>query len=148
MRIIHVIAEEVRALDTSRRALRSFGVVVGGVFVLIGAFVLWRRGWDLTALPGTLLGLGGGLLLLGLIAPTLLRLIYRAWMALALVLGFVMTRVLLTLVFALAVTPIGWLRRTFSDSPIRTRPTPDTDSYWIPREPYDSDEKERLERMY
>ncbi|NNF58285.1 MAG: hypothetical protein HKN04_08585 [Rhodothermaceae bacterium] len=148
MRLFHALAAEVRPLDTSRRALRSFGLVVGGVLLALGAFALWRRGWALTLLPSALLGVGGTLGVLGLLAPALLRPVYRVWMTLAVVLGFIMTRVLLSVLFMLVITPIGWIRRTVSQSPILTRPNPDAKSYWIPREASDVDDKERLERFY
>jgi hypothetical protein len=148
MRLFHHLAAEVRTLDTSRRALRSFGRVVGLVLLGLGLFAWWRRDWLLTVLPGLLLGVGAALLVLGLIAPGVLRPVYRVWMGLAVVLGFVMTRVLLTILYLLAFTPVGWLRRTFGQSPILTRPDPDTPSYWMTREPLGEDPKERLERLY
>ena len=148
MRLFHTLAAEVRALDTSRQALRSFGLVVGGVVLALGAFALWRRGWALTTLPSVLFGVGGTLLVLGLLAPALLRPVYRVWMTLAVVLGFVMTRVLLSVLYVLVITPIGWIRRTASQSPILTKPEPQAESYWIMREASDADDKERLERLY
>lgn len=144
------IATELRALDVSTKSLRSFGRVVGGVLLLLGLIALWRRDWQFTAtgIPGLLFGLGGALIVLGAVAPALLRPVYRVWMGLALVLGFVMTRVLLTLFFIIAITPIGWLRRTFGTSSILMRPSNDATSYWIEREPEADDPKERLTRLY
>ena len=108
------ISAELRALDVRLPALRSFGRVVGGVLILIGLFALWRRDWAFTAtgLPGLLFGLGGALVLLSLVAPQLLRPVYRVWMGLAFVLGYFMTRLLLSLVFFGAITPVGWLRQS------------------------------------
>ena len=142
------VREEVRGLDASPRALRRFGLVVGGVLAGVGLVVLWRRGWS----PGVLsLGLGGvgGLLgMLGLAAPRALRPVFVAWMTLALAMGFVMTRVLLSLFFFLVLTPAGLLRRTFGRSPVLTRPDPEARSYWIPRSREEAPPRERLERMY
>lgn len=141
---MHPILQEWHELDTGRKALRSFGFVVGGVFVGIALFMLWRKAW----LPGTAVyllgGVGGMLSLLGGIAPMLLRPVYRVWMLLAVVLGFVMTRVLLTLVFVLAILPIGLLRRLAGADDMRRRPAA---TYWLP---YLSapPSKERLEKYY
>jgi hypothetical protein len=146
--ILRALLEEWRALDLSRATLRSFGRVVGGVVLLIAAVVFWRSGWAWTTAATTLASIGGALVVLGQIAPTWLRPVYRAWMLLALALGAVVSRVLLTLVFILGVTPIGWLRRTVSESPILTRPDPDAQSYWIQKPPPTLDERERLEKLY
>jgi hypothetical protein len=67
-------------------------------------------------------------------------------MAMALALGVVMSRVILTLFFYLVLTPAGWARRTFGESPVRTRPDPSADSYWQKRE--EPAGPERLKRMW
>jgi len=141
------ILTEWRALDVSRAALRSFGRTVGLVFLALGAFMLWRRGWVVTALPGTLLGVGGALVLLGLAVPALLGPLYRVWMLLAFALGFVMTRVLLTLVFFLVVTPIGLLRRALGHDTMRRRRDPSATTYWLPKPPVE-DPRKAMERTF
>ncbi|NBC18871.1 MAG: hypothetical protein GVY18_16335 [Bacteroidetes bacterium] len=145
--MLRILRLELEALDTGRSALRSFGWLVGAVLLLIGAFVWWRQAWT----PGTavyILGSAGGILvLLGTLAPQWLRTLYIGWMALALLLGFVMTRVLLTLVYVLLVLPIGLLLRGFGKDLLDRSLDPDASTYWRPREPID-DDPERLERYY
>jgi hypothetical protein len=59
-------------------------------------------------------------------------------MKLAMILNWIMTRVIISLVFLLIMTPIGWIRRlSGSTTPAsfhRFR-DPSTDSYWIRRDP-------------
>ena len=140
------LRDELQALDISAKALRGFGLAVGGVFAALGALLAWKSGWTPGPWATGLLALGGGLVLFGLLAPRLLSGSYRVWMAFALALGVVMSRVLLTAFFFLVLTPVGWARRTFSQSPVRTRPDADASSYWQPREQPDG--PERLERMW
>ncbi len=128
------IGDELRRLDTGRAALRRFGQVVGGVLLLIGGAIGWRHGWTLTTAAQILLGLGGLLVVLGTVVPHALRGVYRGWMALALVLGYVMTRVLLSVVFLAVVTPIGLLMRLFGHDPMRRTPDASAPTYWIPRD--------------
>ena len=145
--MFRTVAEEVRALDVSRPALRRFGWVVGGVFVGIAAVVWWRHGF---AVGPVVAGLGGGgaaLLALGLAEPALLRPVYRVWMGLAFALGFVMTRVILTAVFVGLVTPIGLLLRLFRKDLLGRRPDPEAATYWQPNT-YRDDSAARLERYY
>ena len=140
------LRDELRALDVSPKALRLFGLMVGGVFAALGGLLAWKAGWTLGPWSGGLLAVGGALVVLGAVAPRALGGPYRAWMAFALALGVVMSRVLLTLFFYLVLTPAGWARRTFSESPVRTKPDPDAASYWQRRE--EESGPERLKRMW
>ena len=90
------------------RSERSFGLTVGGAFLLIGALSYWRHRIGLAEVTG---GLGAVLVLGGLLAPSLLRLPNRLWWKVALVLGWVNSRILLGTLFFLILTPIGiWWR--------------------------------------
>ena len=146
MSLLLDLRDELRALDVSPKALRMFGLLVGGVLAALGTLLAWRAGWTIGPWSGGLLAVGGALVVLGALAPRALGGPYRAWMAFALALGVVMSRVLLTLFFYLVLTPAGWARRTFSQSPVRTEPDPDAASYWIARE--DEPDAERLKRMW
>ncbi len=145
--MLRAIAEEIRALDTGRKALRSFGVVVGGVFVGIAALAVWRHEGMLTPWAAGLGGVGAALVLLGLVAPAALRLVYQVWMGLAVVLGFIMTRVLLTVVFVLLVVPIGLVLRLLGKDLLRLHIDRQAESYWLPKEPA-GPAAERLRRYY
>jgi hypothetical protein len=147
MTALQVIAAEIRALDTSRRALRNFGLVVGGVFAGIAAIIAWRNGWTLTPWA---VGLGGPalvLMALGLAAPRVLHPVYTVWMGLAVVLGFVMTRVILTAVFVGLVIPIGLVLRLVGKDLLRLKLDPEADSYWLPKEEADP-AAERMTRYF
>ena len=144
---MHALWHEIKAVDTSKKALRSFGRVVGGVLLIIAAVVWWRNDFTLTTAASVLGGLGTALVLLGLIVPVVLKPVYRVWMALAVVLGFIMTRVILTAVYYLIMTPIGLIMRLLGKDPLHRRPDPNTASYWIPKT-YPDESKERLEKYY
>ncbi len=144
---MHPLWHEIKSVDTSKKALRSFGWVVGGVLVVIAAVVWWRNDFALTTAAMVLGGLGAALIVLGLTVPLILKPVYRVWMALAVVLGFVMTRVILTLVYYLVMTPIGLIMRLLGKDPLHRKPDPKAASYWIERT-YPDDSKERLEKYY
>jgi hypothetical protein len=126
------VRAEVAALEGGPRALRQFGLVVGGVLLAIAGLLLWRRG--ASAWTWALAGVGGPLLLVGLVAPVVLRPVRDVWMTLALVMGAVMTRVILTLAFVLIFVPTGWLLKLFGKDLLRRRLNPDAETYWIPRD--------------
>jgi hypothetical protein len=146
MGMIESLRADFRGLDTSRRQLRRFALIVGSVLMLIALTIAWRGEWAIGSGTRALAGSGALLALLGLVAPEALRPLYRAWMGLALVLGHVMTRVLLALVFFLIVTPIGLVRRALGRDPIEKSAEPELDSYWIRRE--DGADAGHLERYW
>ncbi len=142
-----ILWQEIKEIDTSKKALRSFGWVVGGVLLVIAAVVGWRNDFALTTAAYVLGGIGGTLVVLGLAVPVVLKPIYRVWMALAVVLGFIMTRVILSVVYYLVMTPIGLAMRLFGKDPMHRRIDPDAASYWIEKS-YDDESPERLEKYY
>jgi hypothetical protein len=128
----------------SYRAERNFGLVVGGVFVALALWWLWRGKVQLVA--PYLLAVGAALVALGLIAPRALVWPNRLWMGLASVLSFVMTRVILAVVFFGLVTPIGWMRKLVGGDPLSRRAAR-SESYWKPYESRQSDPR-HYEKMY
>ena len=124
------LREDLRQLNTGPRELRNFGLLVGGVFAALGLILLLRHR---PAAPYCL-GIGGFLMAFGLLAPRVLKYIYIAWMALAFVLGFIVSGILLTLFFFLVITPIGWVARCFGNDFLSLKLDRRTPSYWLPRE--------------
>ncbi|MGH9872788.1 MAG: SxtJ family membrane protein [Pyrinomonadaceae bacterium] len=116
-------------MKKSLRAEREFGLVVGGVFVLLGGWWLYRG--KFTSGAHIVLPLGSALILLGLIWPRALVLPNKAWMLLAEGLSFVTTRIILGAVFFLVVTPIGVVKRLSGWDPLSRRGAR-SDSYWKP----------------
>ena len=139
--------EDVRAglarLDTSPRALRKAAFAVGGVLLALGGWLLWRG-----RAPGLrlgLLGAGGLLVIAGALVPARLRALYLGWMSLALAIGWVMSRAVLTLIFAGVLVPLALLARLTGKRFLALRPDRSAASYWVRREPGGGG---RYERMY
>ena len=113
----------------SRRAEREFGLIVGGVFLALSLWWVYRGKFP--HLRQVTLPLGGLLALLGLVFPAALIWPNKVWMALAEGLSFVTTRVILAFVFFVIVTPIGFIKRRFGWDPLNRRAAA-SDSYWVP----------------
>ncbi|HEY8188917.1 MAG TPA: SxtJ family membrane protein [Pyrinomonadaceae bacterium] len=128
----------------SFRAEREFGLIIGGLLVLLGTWWLYR-GKFMTA-AGLILPLGTLLIFLGLLWPRALVLPNKGWMLLAEGLSFVFTRIILGLVFFLLVTPIGIAKRLMGWDPLNRRGARKT-SYW---QPYSSRQRNRrhYEKMF
>jgi hypothetical protein len=114
------------------KQLRSFGLLVGGIFALIGVWpAVWRgqpfRLWSLF--------LGGMLIVLAFAWPRSLTQVYRLWMAVGEVLGWINTRIILSVLFYGLFTPLGvWMRLRGKDSMRRTW-MPEAESYRVVRQP-------------
>jgi len=108
--------------EKARRAFPeqcSFGISVGAILGVLGAWWLYRGKFPLAA--PLFASIGGLLLLLAVVAPSALVHPHRAWMRLGEGLSFVMTRLVLLVVFVLVVTPIGLFRRLTGADPLRRR---------------------------
>src|SRR5262249_14397449 len=114
------------------KQLRSFGLIVGGIFAFIGVWpALWRgqplRLWSLM--------LGGALIALALVWPRSLAQVYRLGMALGGFLGWIIPRLILGILFYGIFTPIGLFMRWRGQDPMRRTLAPEVDTYRVVRQP-------------
>lgn len=126
------------------RTEREFGLIVGGIFVLLSSWWIYRGKFP--SVRYVTLPLGTLLVLLGIAFPRLLVYPNRAWMALAEVLSFVSTRIILAVVYFLVLTPIGVIKRWFGWDPLHRRESA-RESYWRPYSERQRDPK-HYEKMY
>lgn len=104
---------------------RAFAFPVGIAFLVIAAITWWRGHELATQILG---GLSGLLLVAGVLVPSHLGPVYRAWMGLAHAISKVTTPIFMGIVYYLVLTPIGILRRIFGGDPMK-HPAVD-DSFW------------------
>jgi hypothetical protein len=107
---------------------RKFGVTVGGAFLLLSA-VAWWRGRETTM--AVLSVVGAGLTVAGLVIPTRLGPVERAWMSLAHAISKVTTPIVMAAMYLVVMTPAGLLRRAFGGNPLE-HPAREA-SYWKTR---------------
>lgn len=138
-----IIRREARR-PRSYRTERDFGLLVGGVLLAFGGWWSYRGRYSTLAI--VLLATGATLALLGAMYPKSLVAPNRWWMKLAEAMGFVMTRVILGLIFFLLVTPIGLVRRLTGGDPLSRR-AGRAESYWKPYTKRRQDKK-HYEKMY
>ncbi len=115
-------------LTVSTRKLREFGLTVGLAFVVIGLLAWLWRGHP--TIGRVLLGGGGVLAVLGLVAPAVLRPIERVWMQMAHLISKVTTPIFLGVMYFVVFAPAGAMRR-LAGSPI-WKDRSGRDSYWRP----------------
>ncbi len=123
--------EELKHIDSSDKAVKKTGITVGIVLILI-SLLLWYFG----KASFTYFSIVGGLfVILSFIAIPVLRPFHKLWMMLALVMGLVMSRVILTLLFYIFLTPIGFIARIFGKKFMPLGFDKTVDTYWEKKEP-------------
>ncbi len=120
------ILTEIKNIKSTRKDLRNFGMLVGGVLLVLGAILFW---YGKGSAP-YILGAGGVLFACGVIFPTILTPLQKVWMALAVVMGFIMTRVILTILFFIVITPLGVGFRLAGKRPLDIKIDRSAKSYW------------------
>ncbi|MFH1219784.1 MAG: SxtJ family membrane protein [Candidatus Eisenbacteria bacterium] len=129
---------------TSRkRELRKFGLTVGIAFGVLGGLLLWRGKW---VYPYSFV-VSAALILLGLARPVLLGPLHKGWMKVADLMGWVMTRVILIILFYAVVTPLGLLARLAGKDFLDLKFDSRADTYWSRRDTADLSE-DHYERQY
>jgi hypothetical protein len=113
--------------DPSRAELRWFGVLFAGFFGLVG--LMASRGSDRTA--AVLWGFGAGVAVLYYAVPPLRRPIYLAWVYATYPIGFVISYVVLALVYFAVFAPTGLALRILGRDPLERRFERARASYWV-----------------
>ena len=127
------ILQEVRQLPAGAKDLRKFSLTVGIAFVVLWAVLayvfpyLFDRGRSFPILWQ----IGVALAVVGTLLPALVKPLYYAWMTLAVALGYVMTRVLLTIFFFLVLTPVALVFRLIGRDALHRKLDRSAPSYWI-----------------
>jgi hypothetical protein len=123
--------------------LRRFSIVLFLAFVILGLFVFWRKG----EAGVVFCGVGLAVLFCGLSRAKLLIYPYKGWMTLSLMLGFVMTHLILLVMYYIVFTPIGVVMRIFGRDILLKQFDRNQKSYWIKREE-NAFVRERCEKMF
>lgn len=145
MSLISEIKNGLPGLNQSKRYLRNFGITMAVALGLLATLVFFlgshpeRAYW--------LGGIGAAFLLLVFVLPSILKPIHLLWMGLALFLGYFMSRILLTLLFFVIITPIGLVMRLFGKDIIDEKIQQERETYWIKREKAETD-KGRYQKLY
>jgi hypothetical protein len=140
--MITELINEIKGIDTSPKKIRDFGITFFVIFGIIGGVLIYKE----RPFGFGFIGLGLLFLLAGIWAKSSLRGPFKVWMGFAAVLGFFMSRILLSILFYLVITPIGLLVRLLGKDLLNERWNRDAGSYWIQKEkkPFDRKQYEKL----
>ena len=117
-------------VENSTKQLRAFGFILGTAFILFSLWPLLVHGEELRIWSAIVASL---FILLAVFIPGILNPIYRGWMMVGHVLGWVNTRIILAIGFWGIFTPIGLVMRWIGKDPMRRKWDPNAVSYRVNR---------------
>lgn len=125
-----MLLEEIKNIKSDKKDLRNFGIVIGIALSVLGFLLLWRG----KETYSYFFILSAAFLLFGLVLPNLLKPFQKAWMTLAVILGWFMTRLILFILYYFVFTPISLFSRLFGKQFLDLKTDKAQKSYWIKRE--------------
>lgn len=136
-----MLLQEIKNIQAGKKDLRKFGLSVGGVLLVLGGVLLWRE----KATYVYFLSIGGMLLVLGLALPAILKPVYLVWMTFAVVMGWFMSRLILSVLFYTVFALVSLVSRLLGKQFLDVKPDPNQASYWHYRDrrPFDKHSCER-----
>ncbi|MFN2512082.1 MAG: SxtJ family membrane protein [Pyrinomonadaceae bacterium] len=119
-------------------------LVVAAVLFAIALWNLYRGRMTQVAVFA---GIAGLLIVIGLFVSVAARGFHRFWMGIAAILGYVNSRILLSLVYYGLITPVGLVRRMIMGrDPMKRRGSVQS-TYWVKRE-YTKQTRSQFERLF
>ena len=121
--------EEIKNIRTKNKDIRGFGITIGIILLIVASLLFY---YDKASYQ-TIAIIAGAFISLGIIIPISLKPAYLVWMTFAVILGWIMTRVILSIVFYLIITPIGLITRLLGEDFLALKRL-NSDSYWNNRD--------------
>jgi fatty acid desaturase len=117
--------------NPTRRQLNHFGFIWLGFLVFFGAIAFFKSNSPMVA---RWLWVAAVVVpIVGWLVPPFMRLVFLGMSYLAWPIGFVVSHVVLAVVYYVVLTPIGLLTRLFGYDSMKKSFDPDAESYWIER---------------
>ena len=118
--------EEIKNIKSEKSDLRKFGITIGVILLVIAGFLFWKEKESFQIF----LAIGITLFITAITIPFILKPVYWIWMIFATILGWIMTRIILSILFYVILTPIGLISRLFGKQFVELRWDKSNDSYW------------------
>ena len=115
--------------SVSKKELREFGLIFGGILVLLfGLLLPWLIDQPFPIWPWWLLSVSASL---AIIYPLSLKPFYKLWMAFGSVMGWINTRLILGIVFYLVFLPFGLALKLLGKDPLSRKINNKVESYRV-----------------
>ncbi|MCP5104878.1 MAG: hypothetical protein GY950_15940 [bacterium] len=126
-----------------KREWRNFGIALGIILAIVASIMLYKG----KALYIYFYGGGGFFILAALTVPIIIKPVFIFFLYLAHVMGWVMTRVILCILFYLVLTPTSFVAKLFRKRFLDLKFSRKEESYWIETDKSDV-EVENYEKQF
>jgi len=121
-----MILEEIKNIKSTKKDLKSFGLTVGIVLVIIGAMLYY---FQKQSYP-YFISVGFLLIIFGIIFPKILLPLQKIWMGISVILGWISTRIILSVLFYFVITPIKLVSKLAGKKFLNLEIRKEQKSYW------------------
>ena len=125
-----MIDRMITEIKPTRKNIRNFGITIGLFLMILGGILFWKEIEDYIIV--TFVGIV--FIVCGLGLPRILKPIYLFWMIVSSILGWVMTRVVLSILFFTMITAIGLISKLFGKKFLDLKWDNSKNSYWNQRQ--------------
>jgi len=133
------IIADIKKIKSTKKELREFALVIGIFLLVVGFIALWRhKGFYYYYIITGVVFIAAGYTV-----PNMLLPLQKAWMGLAVVIGFFMSRVVLFVLYYLVISPIGIIARVAGKDMLDQKIESERSSYWLKK-----DKKETAKESY
>jgi len=146
MNIIKEIREEIRLAAIEPRP-RDLNMLAALFLIIPGAIGAYTAFWKGSSSGYWWMAAGAVLAAMRLIPP-LFRALFRYWLRFSVILGYFVSRTLLSLIFFLVITPMGLIMRLVGKDPMERGFDPKAVTYWKKKEPQTDYTIERYEKQF
>lgn len=143
MNWIEEIHHEIGKINHSRNEVQKFGFLFSAIFLILFLFS-WQKEWFSLSLNILLLSAGLLFFIFSIFAPLKLKIFHLYWMTFAIVLGSIVSRIILFVLFFVIVTPISIFANVIGKKFFLSYNERNRQSFWRKR---DSSKKINYERM-
>jgi hypothetical protein len=135
-----MIIEEIKSIKSDKSELKKFGITIGAVLLIVSILLFIYE----KPLASYFFGAGIGFQIIAQVFPIIFLPLQKIWMTFAVLMGFVMTRVILSILFYLVITPISFVSKIFQKDFLNLKIEKDKKSYWnLRNENYDKSSTEK-----
>jgi len=138
-----MLLDDIKNIKSTTKELKSFGLSIGLALVLLSLFLFWKEKGSYFYF----LIIGNVFVILSELYPKILKPIQKPWMMFVTILGFLMSRVILSIIFYIVVTPLGLILRLFGKDFLDLKTA--KSSYWNHRDNIEEKvQKENYEKQF
>ena len=135
-----MITEEIKNIRSDENELKKFGKAVGLVILIIGIvlMVYSNKLFPIFVATGTFF------IISSYLSPSILLPFQKIWMVIAVILGFIMTRIILSVLFYIVISPINFISKIFGKDFLDLKIQKEKKSYWnLKEEKYEKSSTEK-----